>query len=212
MKPLLVFGASGQAKVVIEAVESRGTHRVIGLLSRQAAEFACAYPVLGRDEDLPSIWKTHGPFEAFIAIGDGKLRREIASLCRRTVPDMKFATVVHPLARLASGVVVEAGAFVAIGATVCADARIGPHALINTNASVDHDCVIGACASIAPGVSLGGGVRVGECAFVGIGASVLQYLGIGEEAIVGGGAVVIRDVPPHVTVTGVPARQKPASA
>ena len=212
MKPLLVFGASGQAKVVIEAVESRGTHRIIGLLSRQPVEFACAYPLLGRDEDLPSIWKSRGPFDAFIAIGDGRLRREVASLCGRAVPELAFAAVVHPLARLASSAVVDAGAFVAIGATVCADARIGPHALINTNASVDHDCVIGACASIAPGVSLGGGVRVGECAFVGIGASVLQNLSIGDQAIVGAGAVVIRDVPSGITVTGIPARRKPAPA
>ena len=206
MKPLVVFGAAGQAKVVIEAVERRGTHRILGLITEDPPEFESRYPILGRDRDLREIWARLGPFDGFIAVGAGHLRREIAERCRAAVPALVFPAVVHPLARLASSAIIEDGAFVAIGATVCAGARIGLHALVNTNASVDHDCVIGEFASIAPNASLGGTVRVGSGAFIGIGASVLPNLTLGGDATVGAGAVVIQDVPASTTVVGVPAR------
>jgi serine O-acetyltransferase len=41
---------------------------------------------------------------------------------------------------------------------------------------------------------------------IGVGAIVLGAITIGEGARVGGGAVVVKDVPPHSTAVGVPAR------
>jgi serine acetyltransferase len=53
---------------------------------------------------------------------------------------------------------------------------------------------------------LAGRVRVGAGAFIGMGAKIIQCLSVGDEATVGAGAVVLADVPPGVTVAGVPAR------
>ena len=47
---------------------------------------------------------------------------------------------------------------------------------------------------------------VGKGASIGSGAVILCNLSIGEGAVVGAGAVVTRDVPPHTTVVGNPAR------
>jgi sugar O-acyltransferase (sialic acid O-acetyltransferase NeuD family) len=204
--PLVVFGSAGQAKVVVEAIEAAGVHRILGFVTESGLAFASPHAVLGRDDDLSALWARLGPFDGFVAVGEGAIRRAIVERCATLVPALRFPAVVHPAARLARGAVVEDGAFVAIGATVCADARIGSHALVNTNASIDHDCVIGAYASIAPNVALGGTVRVGTGAFIGIGASVLPNLTIGDDAIVGAGAAVIRDVAARTTVVGVPAR------
>jgi acetyltransferase-like isoleucine patch superfamily enzyme len=41
---------------------------------------------------------------------------------------------------------------------------------------------------------------------VGAGAVIRQGIQIGDGAVVGAGAVVVKDVPPGVTVVGVPAR------
>jgi UDP-2-acetamido-3-amino-2,3-dideoxy-glucuronate N-acetyltransferase len=51
-------------------------------------------------------------------------------------------------------------------------------------------------------------VRTVVCrdASLGSGAVILGGVTVGEGAVVGAGAVVTRDVPPHATVTGVPAR------
>lgn len=48
--------------------------------------------------------------------------------------------------------------------------------------------------------------RVCRRASIGSGAVILCGVTIGEGALVGAGAVVTKDVPPHTTVAGVPAR------
>lgn len=51
------------------------------------------------------------------------------------------------------------------------------------------------------------GTCVGTGASLGSGAVILGGVRIGEGALIGAGAVVTRDVEPHETVAGVPARQ-----
>ena len=208
MKPIVVFGAQGQAKVVVEAIEHRGNQRIAGFVAEGPLGFDSPYPVLGRDADVARLWKQIGPFDAHLAVGDVAIRRRIGERLQMVISGIAFPPIVHPLARLAKTAVIEDGAFVAIGATVCADARVGRHAILNTNASIDHDSVLGAYAFVGPNATLGGTVIVGDGAFIGIGAAILPNLRIGAGAIVGAGAVVVQDVPANATVVGVPARQR----
>ncbi len=205
MKSIVVFGAQGQAKVAVEAIEQIGTHRIAGFIAEGALGFTSPYPVLGADADVARLWQEIGPFDAHIAVGDVAIRRRIAERLAQDLPSIAFPAIVHPLARLARTAVIAPGAFVAIGAAVCADARVGRHAILNTNASIDHDSVLGDYAFAGPNAALGGTVIVGAGAFIGIGAAILPNLTIGPGAIVGAGAVVVRDVPAGVTVIGVPA-------
>ncbi len=58
----------------------------------------------------------------------------------------------------------------------------------------------------AEGLEIARPVTLGADVWIGAGVIVMPGVEIGEGAIVGAGAVVTRDVPPGVTVTGVPAR------
>lgn len=205
MKSIVVFGAAGHAKVVVEAIEQAATHRVAGFVVEGPLGFSSRYLVLGGDADVRRLWDEIGPFDAHIAIGDVTIRRRVAERLAHEAPLMVFPPIVHPLAHLARTATIEPGAFVAIGATVGADARVGRHAILNTNASIDHDCVLGDYSFVGPNAALGGTVTVGDGAFIGLGAAVLPNLQIGAGAIVGAGAVVVRDVPADTTVIGVPA-------
>lgn len=51
---------------------------------------------------------------------------------------------------------------------------------------------------------------IGDGVFIGAGARILGGITVGDGAVVGANAVVIDDVPPGVTVVGVPARQRQA--
>jgi UDP-perosamine 4-acetyltransferase len=209
---IVLFGSGGQARVVAEAVRHEGGRRLLGTVAPRAPDREVpGCPFLGPDDELQRLWREIGPFDGFVAIGDGATRLSVAAAVRAALPDLVFATVIHPRANLALETSIGAGSFVAIGATLGVNAWLGEHVLVNTNASIDHDCRLFEACSIAPKVGLGGTVTIAARAFLGIGAAVLPNLTIGEDAVVAAGAVVRRDVPAGARVGGIPARPLPPS-
>jgi serine O-acetyltransferase len=99
---------------------------------------------------------------------------------------------IHPGARIGDGVFIDHGMGVVIGETA----------------------IVGNNVTMYQGVTLGGtgkerGKRhptIEENAVIGVGASILGAVTIGEGARVGAGSVVLKDVPPHTTAVGLPAR------
>lgn len=204
-KKILVFGAGGHAKVVVDAIERGRQWAVLGLIDddpRRTGERVTGCRILGTRAALVSLRRRARL--AIVAVGDNRARVEIARLLRSH--GYELATVIHPAACVAPSAKLGAGSVVLAGAVVNAAAVLRENVIINTAASVDHDCVLGDGVHIAPGAHLAGHVRVGQLTLVGIGASVIDRIQIGEEAIVGAGAAVITNVPDHTTVAGVPAR------
>lgn len=205
--PVLVLGAGGHAKVLVEALLA-GAAVVAGIVDADPklnGMQLLGVPVLGGDE----LIETFPPSEILLVNGIGSVglpvrRRELFELFKNR--GYRFATVVHPSAIIASDVELEEGAQIMAGAVIQPGSRIGSNAVINTRVSVDHDCSIGAHTHIAPGVTLSGAVTVGASSHVGTGATVIQGVTIGSHSVIGAGTLVLKDVPSSVTVVGVPAR------
>jgi len=119
---------------------------------------------------------------------------------------LRFATVVHPSARVSSTASIGEGSIVSAGVIVGARTRIGCHVIANRGALIGHHTVIGDFVTIGPGANLGGASTVGEAVYIGIGAIVLDHIAIGSRAIIGAGAVVNRDIGDGVQVTSGRAR------
>jgi serine O-acetyltransferase len=103
-----------------------------------------------------------------------------------------FAVDIHPAAKIGCGILLDhATSFVA-----------GETAVIESNVSILHEVTLG-----GTGKDRGDRhpkVRTGV--LIGAGAKILGNVEIGVGAKVGAGSVVLKDVPPHTSVAGVPAQ------
>ena len=115
-----------------------------------------------------------------------------------------LARVVSQVSRFFTGIEIHPGA------------KIGKRLFIDHGMGVviGETCEIGDNVTIYQGVTLGGtgkekGKRhptVKDNALIATGAKVLGSITIGENAKIGAGSVVLRDVPPHSTVVGIPGK------
>lgn len=203
---VLIFGAGGHGRVVLDIVRSAGVYRAIGFLDGNTllhGRRVDGLPVLG-DLSLLEKLKIEGVEGAIVAVGDNGIRREYAEIIDQS--GLSLVSPIHASANIASTCTIGSNVVVAAGSVVCAHCQIGNSVILNTACIVDHESIIGNAAHICPGARLAGRVIVEAGAFIGIGATVIQNVRIGADAVVGAGAVVIKDVPAGTTVVGVPAR------
>lgn len=103
-----------------------------------------------------------------------------------------FAVDIHPAARLGKGLMMDHATGVVIGET----------AAVGDNCSLLHAVTLG-----GSGKQTGDRhPKIGSCVLIGAGAKVLGNIHVGNSSRIAAGSVVLQDVPPHVTVAGVPAR------
>lgn len=204
---MLVWGASGHAKVVADIVRRAGAFEIVGYLD-DVNPYAPASTFLGAplytSVSSLSTLRSQGVRHLILGVGNCEARLRLAAVGKGH--GFSLATAVHPCSVVAEDVGMGAGTVVMAGAVVNPGTVLGENVVVNTGAVVDHDCNVEEGAHICPGARLAGDVTVGRGAWVGIGATVIEKVRIGAGAFVGAGAVVIRDVPANARVVGVPAR------
>lgn len=208
MEDLIVFGASGHTKVIIDIIEKQGKYRIAGLIDlrkKQCEEFM-GYKILGHDEDLKAICHQYGIANLLVAIGDNWIRHQVHEKIILTYPNINFVTAIHPSAVIGRDVIVGEGSVVMAGAVINSATTIGKCCIINTSASIDHDCHLKDFSSLAPKACLGGNVTIGDFASISIGATVIQGIEIGQHTVVGAGSTVTDSLPEEVVCYGSPAR------
>ncbi len=200
---LLIIGAGGHAKVVIDVARAAGFKPIASLDPAAVGGHCNGVDILGNDDLAPEVF-AGGTRAAAVAIGDNRLRCRIAERLRGI--GFTFPTLVHPSAVVSGSAKIGIGTVVMANAVVNADSSVGDFVIINSGAVVEHDCVIGRGAHVAPGTRLGGNVLVGHCALMGIGSTARPGSVIGDNAVIGAGSTVIADIPADCIATGSPAR------
>jgi sugar O-acyltransferase (sialic acid O-acetyltransferase NeuD family) len=194
---ILIYGAGGHAKAVMEMVQAIGTFQIAGILDDKvpAGTRVLDIPVLGPREIIPQLVE-RGLHQAANGVGgiiDINIRVKLFELLENL--GLVLPRLIHPRAA------VEPSASVGDGVQVFANAYVGsavvlqPKCMINTNAVVSHDCEIGSYTHIAPGALLAGHVHVGERSLIGMGVTTAIGIKIGNGVRIGNGAVIYADVP-----------------
>jgi UDP-perosamine 4-acetyltransferase len=204
MRRLVLVGAGGHAKVVLEVFRAMGGFDIVGFVDPEPSTPAVlGVPVLGGDAVLETL-RAQGVELAFVALGDNRTRQKVGVHLRAL--GFEIPTAIHPSSLISPSARISEGVVVMANATVGTDTVIEEFAILNTGAVIDHDNRLCAASHVAPGCALAGNVTVGERAFVGVGSAVRPGIKIGADAVVGAGSAVVSDVPASTCVAGAPAR------
>lgn len=208
MQKILVIGAGGLTKGILEIIERTAELEVVGLIAAEPApgERHFGYPVLGGDDELRGLVECHDVDGAVVTIGDNWRRAAVVRSLSAALPRLRFPALVHPSAQVARGAAVGPGAVVGPVVVLDGDVRVEAFALALAGAVVGHDTVVGEFASLGPRSVVCGGARIGSHAAIGVGANVLHGVTVGEHTVIGAGATVTRDVPAGTVAYGSPAR------
>ena len=206
-KPILILGAGGHAKVLIDALQQSG-NTILGMTDPNALEGQnlMGMPILGDDNRILE----YSPSNILLvntlgSVRDTQARRKLFDLWK--AKGYSFAQVIHPKAILAPDVLLAEGVQVLAGAIINTGTTVGQNTIINTGSIIEHDCVIGAHVHIAPGSRVAGQVHICDQTHVGIGSTIIQNLTVGEYCLIAAGAVVVTSCKAGAIMMGVPARQ-----
>lgn len=203
MKDLIIIGAGGFAKSVLDSVDYMN-FRMVGFLDdiKPKGTQHLGYSVLGRSID--EITQPEN-YVYFIAIGNNAKRKLWYDKLKAR--NLSLINVIDHSAIISHHATIGEGCFVGKLAILNHSSRIGNNCVINTRALVEHGCNISDHVNVSTNATLNGDVVCEEGCFIGSCTVINGQVTVGSWSLVGSGAVVISDVAPNTTVVGVPARE-----
>lgn len=207
-KKLLIIGAGGHAKAVIDAVD-KSTYEIVGLLEKddsRVGKFVNNIKIIGTDSEAEKFYN-QGILHAVIGIGhlgESQFRGTLSDVLERIGYSM--INVIHKTAVISEDVILGVGNVILANTTINAGARLGNNNIINTGSIIEHEVTIGNNVHTAPGSIICGTCKINDNTFIGAGSIIVQGMEIGKNVLVGAGSTVINSIQDGSLVYGSPAR------
>lgn len=191
---ILLVGAGGHARSCIDVIEQEGQFAIAGLVGMpgEVGGNILGYPVLGTDEDLPTLRRTC--LHALVTVGQIKtpaMRIRLFDMLEQS--GFTMPAIISPRAYVSPHAHLGGGSIVMHGAIVNAGAAVGRNCILNSQSLVEHDVVIRDHCHISTAARINGGVCIGAGTFIGSGVSVREGVSIGDRCLIGMGQSVLAD-------------------
>lgn len=203
MKNLIIVGAGGYAKSVLDSVDHMN-FRMVGYIDdiKPIGTEHQGYPILGNMIDCV---ENPEDYVYFVAIGNNAKRKAWFDNLKQR--NLSLINVIDKSALVSYAATIGEGSFIGKLAILNHGSSVGDNCVINTRALIEHGCIINNHVNVSTNATLNGDVVCEEGCFVGSGSVINGQLTIGEWSLVGSGSVVIKNVQAHTTVVGVPAKE-----
>ena len=189
MEKIIIFGASGHAKVIIDILESSGDYKILGLLdsNKKIGSEVLGYKILGNLGNVPELLNNYSDLKFFVAIGDNWNRYRVVDELLKINSNIEFVNAIHPNSIIGKSVSLGTGIMVMAGSIINADSIIGDFSIVNTRSSVGHESILKKFSSLAPNCTLAGNVEVGEYSAISASSTILNGRKVGSHTVIGAG-------------------------
>ncbi len=207
---LYALGVGHNTPVMIDLAEDCGYH-IKGLFhydETRTGEIYCGYKIIGSFKDLFSM-EDLGGMAFLLTMGNMDIRAQLLSKIMSmggSVP-----TIIHPQAVVSRFATISSiGVYVNCFSHIQAGTTIGMGTVVLSGVIINHNNKIGKHCFFADNSLLGAYTEMQDFAFMGQGALSIsgKVHTIGTHAYIGARALLTREVPPHATMIGIPAKEK----
>lgn len=206
--PVIIFGANHLGRAAKEIFEGNGNVVYCFLDDNKKLHNTelDTVTVLGSTEDDGFLKLIGKKCEAFVAVDDNKLRKNIVAMLHderkvQPVNAIHTATIIPKSAEVGHGNFMDMGVMLGVGS------KIGSHCLLHAGSIVGAEVSVGDFVQIGAGTVINFGSVLEDEAFIGSGVTIVSGVTIGKGARVGAGSVVVGSVKAGETVFGNPAQK-----
>lgn len=209
MKKIVIIGAGGHAREILDILEAcnsiKPSYEILGYIVESEygspGSIVNDKPILGDFEWFDS---NKNNIYAICGVGSPQLRLRLTK--RAMEKGVQFCNIIHPSATVTSRLSLGEGVVISAGCILTNQILIGNHVHLNLLCTIGHDAILHDYVTLTQGVHISGHVILGSGCYIGTGANIIDRIQIGEWSIIGAGSTVINNVPPNVTVVGIPGK------
>lgn len=181
-EPLVIVGAGGHGRSVLELVRLLGAHTPAGFLddTLAAGTVVMGLPVWGPTALLTEL-PARGVHAVHVAIGHNATRESLDAGARAA--GLTLATLIHPRACVSPSATLGAGCAVMALALVGTEAVLGDGVIVNVGAVVDHHARVGDHGHLGANATMAGGTSIGVRAWLQAGSAIGYHVHLGADAV-----------------------------
>ena len=194
-KKIIIIGAGGHSKSLINLIISTNKFKIIGLIDNQVGnKKVLNYPILGSDKDLIKYYKK-GVRYCAIGIGQIKspyIRIKLFNILKKN--GFKIPTIISKTSNYFKDSEIGEGTQIFHNTFINSNVKIGNNCIINSGSIIEHDVEISNNCHISTGAIINGGVKIGTDTFIGSGSIIKNDIQIGKGCTIGMGMIIKKKI------------------
>jgi sugar O-acyltransferase (sialic acid O-acetyltransferase NeuD family) len=206
--PVIIFGANALGRAAKDIFETNEVV-VYGFLddNKKLHKTEIDEVVVLGDTDDDGFLKLIGKkCEAFIAVDDNKLRKNLVAMLKDE-RHVQPVNAIHSKSFVSRKAEIGHGNFIDFGSYLAPATKMGSYCLIHANVNVGVESILGDLVQVGAGSNINANVTIEDEVFIGSGVTVVSGVTIGKGARIGAGSVVVGPVKSGETVFGNPAQK-----
>ncbi len=183
MEKLLLIGAGGFGRVVLEHASSRYD---CAFLDDADVSFVDDVPVIGKIDDMERFFPEYRLI--IVTIGNNALRAKLYK--RAAFIGYVFPSIIHPSAYVSPRAHIGSGCVILNNAVVQNNARCGAGCILNPGVELHHDSTIGSYCLIYTNSVVRSLTQVGDGVWIGSNVTISTSAVVSDDAIIEDGETV----------------------